>query len=91
MQCRGRLAQLARASVLQTGGHRFESYTAHHRLPPWALQRCINSKTAMVARSVASSLSTLLGSSVVEQTTVNRWVAGSNPARGAIPFFGRGL
>jgi hypothetical protein len=24
-----------------------------------------------------------LGSSVVEQTTVNRWVAGSNPARGA--------
>ena len=25
-----------------------------------------------------------LGSSVVEQTTVNRWVAGSNPARGAI-------
>jgi hypothetical protein len=27
-----------------------------------------------------------LGSSVVEQTTVNRWVAGSNPARGATIF-----
>ena len=27
-----------------------------------------------------------LGSSVVEQTAVNRSVAGSNPARGAIPY-----
>ena len=26
----GRLAQLVRASALQAGGHRFESYIAHH-------------------------------------------------------------
>ena len=28
--CRGRLAQLVRAPALQAGGHRFESYIAHH-------------------------------------------------------------
>ena len=26
----GRLAQLVRAPALQAGGHRFESYSAHH-------------------------------------------------------------
>ena len=26
----GRLAQLVRAPALQAGGHRFESYIAHH-------------------------------------------------------------
>ena len=26
----GRLAQLVRASALQAGGHRFESYSVHH-------------------------------------------------------------
>ena len=29
----GRLAQLVRAPALQAGGHRFESYSAHHFLP----------------------------------------------------------
>ena len=28
----GRLAQLVRAPALQAGGHRFESYIAHHLL-----------------------------------------------------------
>ena len=28
----GRLAQLVRAPALQAGGHRFESYSAHHNL-----------------------------------------------------------
>ena len=28
----GRLAQLVRAPALQAGGHRFESYIAHHYL-----------------------------------------------------------
>lgn len=28
----GRLAQLVRAPVLQTGGRRFESYIAHHKI-----------------------------------------------------------
>ena len=27
----GRLAQLVRAPALQAGGHRFESYIAHHK------------------------------------------------------------
>ena len=29
----GRLAQLVRAPALQAGGHRFESYIAHHLVP----------------------------------------------------------
>ena len=29
----GRLAQLVRAPALQAGGHRFESYSAHHFMP----------------------------------------------------------
>ena len=29
----GRLAQLVRAPALQAGGHRFESYIAHHFVP----------------------------------------------------------
>src|SRR3954470_20769724 len=39
----------------------------------------------MGAIAAASTLETALipGSSVVEQAAVNRWVAGSNPARGA--------
>ncbi len=84
------VSSVGRAPVLQTGGRRFESYTAHHTslkasygtaifaypgLPPW--------KKLSIAKA---NLEIFLGSSVVEQTTVNRWVAGSNPARGAIPF-----
>ena len=30
LMCIGRLAQLVRAPALQAGGHRFESYIAHH-------------------------------------------------------------
>ncbi len=57
----GAVSSAGRASVLQTGGHRFESYTAHHSL------------------EICSSVAQL-----VERTTVNRKVAGSSPARGAM-------
>ena len=36
----GWLAQLARASALQAGGHRFESYITHHKL--WINEKAYN-------------------------------------------------
>ena len=45
----GRLAQLVRAPALHAGGHRFESYTAHHLLQPLRLFIPLNHYAGLLA------------------------------------------
>ena len=68
-------SSVGRASALQAGGHRFESCFAHHYFTMMVgFSLCIVFFNPQGYSSVAQS---------VEQTTVNRWVTGSSPVRGA--------